>query len=193
MSILFVVLGLFTRKKKRLERSELDVSSESGEKMSPHEIERLYKDYSGLVFRRAMRFLGNESEAEECMHDIFCEVIERRDQFKGKSSPATWLYQITTRHCLNVLRDTKRQRQLIDLHVRPWLPVSEESQHESKELLEKAWQRFSDELKQVCVFHYIDGLSREEIGRVMGCTGRTVGNRIIEIRTIVDQLQGASA
>ena len=191
MSAFMLILGIFSGRLRKRARHETE-ERESNSRMSARAITELYRDYSGLVFRRALHFVRDETEAEECMHDIFCKVIERSDQFEGRSSPSTWLYQITTRHCLNVIRDSNRQRQLIDLYIRPWFPSAEESDHESRELLEVAWSHFNDELRQVCTYHYIDGLSRDEVGRIMGCTGRTVGNRIDEIRAILNQLQGAS-
>ena len=124
------------------------------------------------------------------MHDIFLKVIERADQFKGQSSPATWLYQITTRHCLNYIRDRKRQSQLIELHVRPWVASSQEDDHEAKMMLESVWSILGEELKQICIYHYVDGLSRDEIGRLLNCTGRTIGNRLLEIRHQLQTLHG---
>ena len=192
MSALMFVLGMWNSRRRLKPRRSRRAPS-SAPVLDVSDVEALYRDYAGLVFRRALSFLHNETEAEECMHDIFCKVIERYDQFDGRSSPATWLYQITTRHCLNVIRDSTRHRELIERHIRPWVPTSQHVDHESKQLLEVAWAGFSEELKQVCVYHYIDGLSREEVGRIMGCTGRTIGHRIAEIRATLNRLQGAPA
>ena len=192
MSVLTIVLGIWSSRK-RLRSRGTSEEQKPELQLTLSDVEVLYRDYSGLVFRRALSIVKDETEAEECMHDIFCKVVERYDQFDGRSSPATWLYQITTRHCLNVIRDSKRHRALIDQYVRPWWPTSESVDHESRQLLEIAWEGLSEELRQVCTYHYIDGLSRDEIGRIMGCTGRTIGHRIVEIRTILNRLQGESA
>ena len=189
MSAFLSLLSIFSRRASRAVKSDSDAQS-TDIPMDALDIEHLYRDYSGLVYRRALRFLNNESEAEECMHDIFLKVIERADQFKGQSSPATWLYQITTRHCLNYIRDRKRQNQLIELHVRPWVASSQEDDHEAKMMLESVWSILGEELKQICIYHYVDGLSRDEIGRLLNCTGRTIGNRLLEIRHQLQTLHG---
>ena len=192
MSVLLSLLSIFSRRSARSSKSDSTAQSTTNA-VSALDIEHLYRDYSGLVYRRALRFLNNESEAEECMHDIFLKVIERADQFRGQSSPATWLYQITTRHCLNYIRDRKRQSQLIELHVRPWVASSQEDDHETKQMLEMVWSLLGEELKQICIYHYVDGLSRDEIGRLLNCTGRTVGNRLLEIRHQLQTLHGETS
>ena len=192
MSALLSLLSIFSRRALRVSQNTSS-APDVPVSVSDLDIERLYRDYSGLVYRRALRFLNNESEAEECMHDIFLKVIERADQFRGQSSPATWLYQITTRHCLNYIRDRRRQNQLIELHVRPWVASSQEDDHEARHMLEMVWSILGDELKQICIYHYVDGLSRDEIGRLLNCTGRTIGNRLLEIRHQLQTLQGETS
>ena len=192
MSALLSLLSIFSRRSARSSKSNSGAQSTT-QSMSAIDLEHLYRDYSGLVYRRALRFLNNESEAEECMHDIFLKVIERSDQFRGLSSPATWLYQITTRHCLNYIRDRKRQSELIELHVRPWVASSQEDDHETKQMLEVVWSILGEELKQICIYHYVDGLSRDEIGRLLDCTGRTIGNRLLEIRHQLQTLHGETS
>ena len=153
------------------------------------DLDELYRQYSGVVYRRALRFLKNESEAEECVHEVFLKVIERADQFKGQSSPATWLYQITTRHCLTRIRDVQRRQNLINLYVKPWVASSQEDDTDSKQMLETVWELLDDDLRQICIYYYVDGLTHEEIGRILNCSGRTIGNRLLDIRNRLEPLR----
>ena len=175
--IYYMLLGIAMFKKK----SSTASSSHS------LDLDHLYRNYSGVVYRRALRFLKNESEAEECVHEVFLKVIDKADQFKGQSSPVTWLYQITTRHCLTRIRDQHRRSQLLNLYVKPWNASSYEEDLESKEILDKVQDLLDEELKQICMYYYVDGLTHEEIGRILNCSGRTIGNRLTEIR---DRLKG---
>jgi len=40
------------------------------------------------------------------VHDVFLKLLENPATFRGDSSPATWLYRVATRLCLDRLRQT---------------------------------------------------------------------------------------
>jgi RNA polymerase sigma factor (sigma-70 family) len=77
------------------------------------EVEALYRTYGSVVFRRARALLGSEAEASDAVQDVFIRVLRSFREFRGESSPMTWLYRITTNLCLNRLRDRRRRA---DLH-----------------------------------------------------------------------------
>ena len=64
----------------------------------------LFRKHGPMVFRRAYRILGRREDAEEAMHEVFIRVMRGADRFEGRSGMSTWLYQITTNYCLNLLR-----------------------------------------------------------------------------------------
>jgi RNA polymerase sigma factor (sigma-70 family) len=71
--------------------------------------EAFYDRYADFVFQLCMRLLQNKEEAEEICQDIFLKVAEKANTFKGDSTTTTWLYAITSRKCLDRLRQRKRK------------------------------------------------------------------------------------
>ena len=57
-----------------------------------------------------LSMLSNHTDAEEAAQDIFVKVYHSLPKFKGDSSFSTWLYRITTNHCLDVLRKRTRRK-----------------------------------------------------------------------------------
>ena len=156
-------------------------------------IEQLYRKYAGLVLRRAMRFFKDEFEAEEVVHEVFMKVIEHAEQFKGDASPGTWLYQITTRHCITRIRNQKRRDVLLDQYIPEWSYKPMETDSEAKFLLKQLWSTLDPELAKVCIYYYIDGLTHDEVGRLLDCSGRTIGNRLNEARISATQILGGAS
>lgn len=150
-------------------------SSAIPERLDPAQ---LYRDYAGTVLRRVQRFFPEE-QAEEVLHEIFAAVVEAAPRWRRESHPFTWLYQITTHHCLNRRRNDTRRRELLDTFgpVDWSLPVSRPDQ-EARLLLAELWQTLDEELVLVGIYYYVDGLTHDDIGRLLGCTGRTIGNRL---------------
>jgi len=141
----------------------------------------LYEKYSRLVHRRALRFFP-ENEAEEVTHEVFIQVMEKIDTFRAEASPATWLYRITTNHCLNRLRNLGRRRELWRERAVDILPSDTTNpEQEAKVMLRQLWEEIPKDLLQIAVYYHVDGLTHSEIARILGTSRRTVGNRLDEL------------
>lgn len=184
MSLLFSLLSRRARTRKDPPR----VGSAPGEGSESLDIDALYRNYAGMVLRRARRFYSQQ-EAEEVVHEVFVRAIEKAHTFRAEASPSTWLYQMTTNHCLNRLRNSKRRQaaRLIQ-GDNPWELPAAPADGETTAFLEQIWTRIDGELLQVGVHYYMDGMSHAEIARLMGVSRRTVGNRITTLQDEVRKL-----
>lgn len=150
------------------------------------DIAELYRRHGGLVLRRVRRFYPDE-EAADVVHEVFVRAMDKLDTYRGESSPGTWLFRLTTHHCLNRLRDQKRRRELLaeqgDLGW--WHPTDAGAQQERVVMTRELWAELDEELALVGVYHHVDGLSQQEIADVLGVSRRTVGNRLEALETLV--------
>ena len=142
----------------------------------------LYCRYAPMVRRRVQRFVRAD-EVDEVLHDVFVRVVERLDSFRGSSSPATWLYALTTNHCLNRIRNTARRRELWaefgGLHTSTG---TSEADPETRLFLRELCDDLDAELLLVGVYYFVDGMSHAEIARILACSRRTVGNRVAQLQ-----------
>lgn len=147
----------------------------------PLDVGELYERYSGVVWRRARSFYRPD-EADEVVQEVFLRVAQQVGTFRGDSSPVTWLYQVTTRHCLNRLRDTRRRRELLELHGQPtWSAPCAPADQETLTMLAQVIEDLDEELLAIAILYYRDGLSHDAIATVLGCSRRTIGNRLARI------------
>jgi RNA polymerase sigma factor (sigma-70 family) len=145
------------------------------------DIDALYRQYGALVRRRVRRFFSDE-EADDVLQEVFTRVIARQASFRGDSAPATWLYQITTRHCLNRLRDRTRRDELwTERGGAYWSQPVASADQEARARLAQAWREMDDDLVTIGIYYHLDGLTHERIAELLGCSRRTVGNRLAEL------------
>src|SRR6187402_3726310 len=83
------------------------------------ELEMAYQKYGATVLRRAVRLLGSDEAAWEAVHQVFLSLLERPEQFQKRSSMLTFLYEATTHHCLNQLRNHKTRMRLLETKAHP--------------------------------------------------------------------------
>ena len=135
-----------------------------------------------MVLRRISRFYTGE-EARDVLQEIFMRVIDKQSSFRDDSSPGTWLYALTTRYCLNRRRDERRRQELLIEHDRTacWSSAVQKERREQDVLLRELWRELDEELALIGLYYYLDGMSHAEIAELVGCSRRTVGNRLLEL------------
>jgi RNA polymerase sigma-70 factor (ECF subfamily) len=155
------------------------------------DIAALYTRYAPMVYRRVLRFYGPQ-EAEEVVQEVFERALTRWHGFRGESSPSTWLYQLTTRHCINRKRDAARRRELWQEHAPGVVPQpTTAASQETLAVLQQIWDRLDDELVMIGVAYHLDGLSHADIAAQLGCSRRTVGNRLDALTRLAREHGGA--
>lgn len=139
----------------------------------------LFRQHGPMVYRRALRLLSRPEDADEATQEVFLRVMRSVDTFEGRSGITTWLYQITTHYCLNLIRDRGRRRQLLEQNVvfDGMTPDEGGSAAASDLLLLQQLLAEADEQQaQAAVYVYLDGMSHEEAAELLGVSKRTVGN-----------------
>jgi len=137
----------------------------------------LYRSHGHLVLRRARQILGNDAEAEEALQEVFTSLLKNPGQFEGRSAASTFLYGMTTHHCLNRIRNRKNRQRLLDVHVKPVAEASKPSPAEKMTLLRQLLVKVEPpELAEVATYYYMDEMTHAEIAEVLGCSRRHVGN-----------------
>jgi RNA polymerase sigma-70 factor, ECF subfamily len=142
-----------------------------------NELADLFQRYGALVYRRARRLLGDTHAAEDACQEVFLRLWRARPSFT-ETSPVTWLYRVTTNHCLNLMRDGRRRRALAAARTPP---PPHQPDHEVARLLEG----IPEPLQAVGVYYYLDEMTQDEIALVLGVSQRTVSNRLKEFRSLL--------
>lgn len=154
------------------------------------DVASLYREHGPTVYRRAFRMLGNRSDAEEASQEVFVRVMRTKSAYEGKGELLGWLHSITTRYCLNRLRDQRRRRGLFQLHVAPKLPVTVATAPAEMVMLRWLLGHADERQAQAAIYVYLDGMSHEAAAEVMGVSKRTVGHLLERLQAFCDEHSG---
>lgn len=138
-------------------------------------LEVLFARYSRLVLSTAWRVLGNSSDAEEVLQDVFLYVYRHAELFDpAKGTLKAWLVHITFCRALDRKLHTARRRFLpsteIDLlTVRGQTDVEEQLEAKLKRnYLDRALAGLSQMQRQTIECFYFEGLPLREISENLG-------------------------
>jgi RNA polymerase sigma factor (sigma-70 family) len=76
-------------------------------------LQTVYRLTSAKLFGVAVRILGERSEAEDILQEVYVTVWRKAADFDGaRASPMTWLIAITRNRAIDRLRATKQSRRM---------------------------------------------------------------------------------
>lgn len=150
--------------------------------------EELYKAHAGKLFSLATRMLGNPSDAEDLLQEIFLSAHRKLDGFRGESALGTWLYRLATNHCLDFLRSrASRARQVTEtLDEDPgWYEPGRAGLAEqtvSKMDLERAVAQLPEGCRAAFLLHDVQGLEHREVAEALGIAEGTSKSQVHKAR-----------
>ena len=144
----------------------------------------LYDRYRQLVFRTALAITGDHDAASDLLQDVFLRLFRFANRIDEKRPLQPWLYRMTTNLSYTwVKRDQRWIRPLENLA--DWLVGS--SRNQTQETIEKHddWDRLQSAVgnlpisqRVVVVLYYLNDLSLQEIGEILGVPVGTVKSRL---------------
>lgn len=152
--------------------------------MDHEEVRSLYEQYGSWVFRRALGMLKNEEAAWEAVQEVFVKVLESGSSFRRESSPWTWLYRITTNHCLNLIRSQKTWNRVSEILIRdqmalPAVPENADpAVHINRSSFVKLMEGEDETTQKILFASFVDEMTQEEIAEMLHLSRKTVYKRL---------------
>ena len=141
--------------------------------------EQRFQQYHRGIFNAIFQMTHNDADAADLTQEVFVRALRSADEFRAQAKASTWLYQITTNHCLNVIRDRRRRNELFEEHVASTLAtIAGAPELGDMMLLRRLLQEAEEELARVAVYVYVDGMTHDEAAELLQVSRRTVGNML---------------
>jgi RNA polymerase sigma factor (sigma-70 family) len=156
----------------------------------------LVRRYQERVYATLYHMTSNHEDANDLTQEAFIKAFKAIKSFKGDSSFFTWVYRIAINKTINHLKQRKNKihMSLNDLDfnaendpdivafVSEKTPRREVSLSELQEKLNETMQKLSDIHRLVVTLHDVQGMSHEEISKIMDCNTGTVRSRLFYAR-----------
>lgn len=141
----------------------------------------------------AMKYMKNEDEAMDVLHDSYVKAFERLSSLQDANSFPGWLSTIVANTARNALRDrhtvnfSDMQREDQDGEAFEYSIADENmtaqpemacTTKETQEMVQELIGSLSDEQRMCVLMFHIEGYSIKDIATVLGCSENTVKSRL---------------
>lgn len=165
------------------ELAELIARAQSG---NLEAFERLYNLYKKKVYGLAFNLTRDHQQAEDLVQDIFIKIFSSIQNIDRPELFPAWVYRISLNTCYSYLRREKA----LDRKMEELLPAEEglsndlfdSRENDLTRCLELALSELPEKLRNVFLLHEVEGLTHEEIARMLGCQVGTSKSQLFKAR-----------
>jgi RNA polymerase sigma-70 factor, ECF subfamily len=168
---------------------------------------QIFERYRRRAYALALGVVHDKDAALDVVQDAFLRAHRALDGFEGTASVYTWLYRIVMNVAIDYTRKRARQP-TVDyddavahleedspadtMALVPQLargdPAKELARREIREKIDEALGKLSPNHRAVLVMREVDGLSYEEMAKVMKCSKGTIMSRLFHARKNMQKL-----
>jgi len=146
----------------------------------------LVKKYHSRAINIAYSLLSNLADAQDAAQDAFLNIYRKLKDFRRDSSFSTWLYRIVVNSSYDLMRKRKVKNVPLDDVLLELIPAAEDkSDYLKKETVQAALSGLPFEYRSAIILREMEGLSYEEIAKVLNINIGTVESRIFRARQML--------
>jgi RNA polymerase sigma-70 factor (ECF subfamily) len=160
----------------------------------------LVHKYQHKLSQLVNRYTKDPHEAADVVQEAFIKAYRALPNFRGESAFYTWLYRIAINTAKNHIAMRSRRPSEDDIDVEEaeqFESGGRLKEHETPEglaltdelarVIQRGLDELPDELRMALSLREFQGLSYDEIAKVMGCPVGTVRSRIFRAREAIDR------
>jgi len=147
----------------------------------PSDFENLIRQHSARIRRIARRYAAGGA-VDDLVQDILVRLWRSYPSFRSTAKVETWIYRVALNASMTYVKDSIREREtkaavLAQSPMRATAMVSTSM----ADVLENFLARLGD-IDASILMMYLDGLTTDEMGGILGISGNAIGVRINRLK-----------
>lgn len=149
---------------------------------------RIAEKYIDTVFRLALGYTKNVSDAEDITQNVFLALLREKKPFESEEHIRHWLIRVTVNMCKNHLRAPWRRHISYEEYVSGLPEVQDTDMDILRSVLE-----LPEKYRMPIYLHYFEGYSTQEIAQILKipkgtvCTNLARGREMLKLQLMEDE------
>ena len=156
--------------------------------------ETLYRTHAKRIYSLAYRFVGNATDAEELLQEIFLQVHRRLGSFRHEAALSTWLHRLAVNRCLDHVRSRGARQAALTATLADDTPTPARARVSTDPIarldLQRAIARLPRGCRAVFLLHDVEGYEHREVADLLGIAVGTSKSQLHKARLRLRSLLG---
>ena len=146
-----------------------------------HQFELLVRQPKRTIYTVCYMFSRNKAEIDDLFQEILIRLWNGFDHYEGRSTAQTWIYRVALNTAIN--QDKKERRRIETVPLTVDIDPYEADDPKTQQIRE-LYDRISrlDLIDRSLLLLWLEGISYDEIGAIIGITPNNVGVRLSRIK-----------
>ena len=150
------------------------------------EFEQVVRANRSTIYTVCYMFSHDPDEVADLFQDVLVHLWQGFAKFEGRSDIRTWIYRVSMNVCLSADRKKKRHKtEPLTLDIDPFEDCDANSVQ--MEMLRKRIGKL-DVFDRAIIMLWLENMSYDEIGAVMGISAKNVGVKLYRIKEQLKKL-----
>ena len=151
---------------------------------------KLVKEQKNNIYTVCLMFADDNDDVEDLVQLTLVNLWKGFKNFEGRSSIGTWVWRVAMNTCITADRKKKRRRQHEDVVDTLGLKEVKTDASDDRQV-----QQLYSRIRRLGVFDraivllWLENLSYDEIGAIVGITPKNVGVRLVRIRQQLKEME----
>ena len=141
---------------------------------------QLIRENKSTIYTVCYMFSGNKDEVDDLFQEVLVNLWRGFTSFEGRSDVRTWVYRVSLNTCITIDRK-KRRTPKVALNLDVDLFSSRSEDDRQVKLLHERISRLQP-FDRAIVLLWLENMSYEEIGEVVGISTKNVSVRLFRIK-----------
>ena len=146
-----------------------------------HQFELLVRQHKRTINAVCYMFSRNKAEIDDLFQEILIRLWNGFDNYEGRSTAQTWIYRVALNTAIN--QDKKERRRIETVPLTVDIDPYEADDPRTQQIRE-LYDRISrlDLIDRSLILLWLEGITYDEIGAIIGITPNNVGVRLARIK-----------
>lgn len=147
----------------------------------------MVREHKSTIYTVCYMFSKDQDEVNDLFQEVLINLWKGFSTFEGRSDVRTWIYRISLNTCISQERKKKKARSVpLSMNINLFEDRDEDSRQ--VEMLRKRINKLGA-FDRAIILLWLENMSYEEIGQVVGITTKNVSVRLFRIK---EQLKNMS-
>ena len=156
--------------------------------MTEREFERIVREHKGTIYTVCYMFSNDRDEVADLFQEILINLWRGSGTFRGDSALNSWIWKVALNTCIT--HDRKNKRGIATEPLTMDVDLFDDTAEDNRQvgLLRERIGKLGP-FDRAIVLLWLENLSYEEIGQIVGITPSNVSVRLVRIREQLKKMQ----